>query len=387
METIELTLNKNLRKSILRGHPWIYQNAIIPGNSPENAKLARLKDRQKNFLAWGIYDPRSPLAFRVLSLFKSKPDMGFYKKRMAQAFEKRQSLLSQVTKCYRLFNGEGDGLPGLVCDVYNSVAVVQFDGEGPRRFWYDTKVLEELANLKEIEAIVEKPRGDEDLIPIHGKINESLLVSLENGMKFFVDISKGQKTGFFLDQRDNRKYLSQWVRGKRFLNCFSYTGGFSIAAGVGGASHVTSYDISQKALTLAEENWELNSLPKEGHSQLKGDIFRDLKFQKKKWDAIVVDPPSMAKSEKQKSSAITKYIHLFAEAIHCLEPGGDLFLSSCSSHISFEDFYDIAVEGFSKARRNAKILRISGQGPDHPFPLACPELRYLKFIHLKADGN
>lgn len=363
----------------------MYQNAVEMPQGRPTVGLAELWDGRGQRVAWGFYCPDSPIIFRVLSTEPHRPDENFFKNRVQRAQQIRRFLFDSPTNSYRLINGEGDGLPGLVCDIYDSVAVIQYDGAEPKAFWQQMGLKDIVQQWDFVSTVVEKPRGGAPLVPIKGSWSGSVQKIQENSSQFYVDIAEGQKTGFFMDQRDNRHYLSQWTKGLSVLNCFSYTGGFSVAAGLGGAEHVTSFDLSQKALDLAQKNWALNDLDETKHSLLKGDIYEMLARLRNKWDVIVVDPPSMAKSEKQKPGAIQKYTQIFKEALGRLESGGHLFLSSCSSHITFEDFYGIATEAFSKARRTGTLLKISGQGADHPFPLACPELRYLKFMHFKSN--
>jgi 23S rRNA (cytosine1962-C5)-methyltransferase len=201
-------------------------------------------------------------------------------------------------------------------------------------------------------------------------------------VKFKVDLQKDQKTGFFLDQRENRKYIQSVSQGASVLNLFSYTGGFSMYAGIGGASRVASLDIAEGAIQLANESWALNGLPPEQHQGLCVDVFDYLKNEKETWDHVIVDPPSMGHSEEQKDRAVAKYIETFEAAARRVRSKGHLTVSSCSSHISFADFFEIINEAVSKANRRAQILRISGQGADHPFPHSAHELRYLKFVDM-----
>ena len=200
-----------------------------------------------------------------------------------------------------------------------------------------------------------------------------------------MNLEKGQKTGFFLDQRDNRFYVRGISKNKSVLNLFSYTGGFSISAGLGGAARVASVDISKGAIETANENWTMNDLDSSKHAGLAVDVFDYLAKDTEIWDHIIVDPPSMSHSEERREIAIQKYTDLFAVAAKKVKPLGELSLSSCSSHVSFDDFFKIISEAMSQARRRGQILRVAGQGPDHPFPHACPELRYLKFVHLALD--
>jgi 23S rRNA (cytosine1962-C5)-methyltransferase len=276
----------------------------------------------------------------------------------------------------------------MICDVYGAVSVLQFDGRGPGEFWDKNWVADWLKRHTGCLAVVEKNRRhtERGLEVLAGELANPEVTILENGARFKVNLEKGQKTGFFLDQRDNRRYTGEVSRGCSVLNLFSYSGGFSVFAGLGGARHVASLDVSKGAIEMAEANWELNGLPKETHRGLCVDVFEYLREAGGElWDHIVVDPPSMSHDESGKETAKAKYIELFAAAAKRVQNEGQLSLSSCSSHISFEDFFEIITESLSLARRRGRIMRVSGQAPDHPFPHAGRELRYLKFVHLVLD--
>lgn len=383
MEVIRAKLTRNLRKSILQGSPWVYQDAVHV-DAGATVGLCKLHDSKNNFLAWGMYDPNSPLAVRVISI-KEKPDyQNFFERRFQEALQLRSAIRSNDNNCFRLINGEGDLLPGLVCDVYGKVAVIQFDGEGPFHFWDQDWIANWLLQNTECSTVYLKPRHD-SLIKqkIWGEaLTTNEVIAKENSVQFFVDIVNGQKTGFFLDQRDNRNYIREISRGKSVANLFCYSGGFSVYAGMGGASKVLSVDISEGALILAQKNWELNGLDPSKHETLCTDVF-EFSFEKnEKFDVVICDPPSLAKSEKHKPSAIQKYIDTFSTVSKAVKPGGHLVLSSCSSHVSFNDFEDIYISALSKARLRGQVLKVGGQGIDHPFPHACPHLRYLKFVDL-----
>jgi 23S rRNA (cytosine1962-C5)-methyltransferase len=386
MARLKIKIIRNLRKSILRGHPWVYKEAIeVPKNIPQ-AQLCQVSDT-KGELGWAIYDPHGPLSLRMLSTGEAPPQAKYFETRFKNALSMRSSVRSESTNAFRLFNGEGDLLPGLVCDVYDKVAVLQFDGQGPGEFWDKTLITKWLLEHTGCKTVVEKARRSHESKTVQllgGDLFENEIVIKENGALFKVNLEKGQKTGFFLDQRDNRGYVKTVSQNKSVLNLFSYSGGFSIYAGLGGASKVTSVDISKGAITLADENWALNNIKSE-HEGLAVDVFEYLKTGKDKWDHIIVDPPSMSHSEDQKDLAKTKYIEVFSLAAKRVQPGGMLSLSSCSSHITFNDFFEIIDETLSQARRTGQVLKISGQGLDHPFPHACLELRYLKFVNLVLD--
>ncbi len=383
MARIKVKLTRNLRRSILPGHPRVYKEAVAAPQGVNTAQLCQVMDN-KGELAWGMYDPHSPLSLRILSLEKAPPTEKYFEQKFQIAWAWRQTIRSEHTNAFRLFNGEGDGLPGLVCDVYDTVAVLQFDGQGPGEFWDKNLVAQWLLKNGVVKTVVEKSRRNSDRTAemIAGDPFTSEVIVQENGVRFKVNLEKGQKTGFFLDQRDNRQFVRSISSGKSVLNLFSYTGGFSMYAGLGGAARVASLDVSRGAIELAQENWKLNQLPEDKHEGLCVDVFEYLRGDAEMWDHIIVDPPSMSHSENQREAAKAKYIEVFAVAAKKVKKGGQLSLSSCSSHVSFDDFFEIIEESLSQARRRGQIVRVSGQGPDHPFPHACHELRYLKFVHL-----
>ena len=388
MARLKIRLARNLRKSILRGHPWVYREALAEAPALERAQLCQVSDA-KGELAWALYDPRGPLALRILSLGRAPPAAAEFEARFQRALSLRRSMRTGSTDCFRLFNGEGDGLPGLICDVYAAVAVLQFDGLGPSEFWDREVIARWLLERAGVETVVEKlrrnkgaPAAERSVRLLAGVACPDVVTVRENGAAFRVNLELGQKTGFFLDQRANRHYVGGVARAQNILNLFSYSGGFSVAAGLGGASRVTSVDVSAGAVALADENWQLNGLAPGAHVGVCADVFEFLKDGRDLWDHVIVDPPSMGHSEDGKAAAVAKYVALFAAAAAKTRPDGELSLSSCSSHVSFDDFLASIDEALSASRRRAQVLRISGQGPDHPFPHACPELRYLKFAHL-----
>ncbi|MBX3040554.1 MAG: class I SAM-dependent rRNA methyltransferase [Bdellovibrionaceae bacterium] len=386
MAKLKVKLSRNLRRSVMRGHPWIYKENIVSPGPVDKAQLCQVVDT-KGELAWAIYDPHSPLSLRILSTDKAPPNQVFFEKRFTRAHTLRSHVRSDLTTAYRLFNGEGDLLPGIVCDVYNDIAVLQFDGQGPSEYWDKSFVAQWLIKNTHCKSVIEKTRRNTDRTTelLAGEDRDPEVVIKENGVLFKVNLEKGQKTGFFLDQRDNRDYIRRTSEGKSVLNLFSYSGGFSIYAGLGRARKVASLDVSKGAIALAEENWAMNGLEPAQHTGLCVDVFEYLEGDVEMWDHIIVDPPSMSHSESQKQLAKSKYIEVFTAAAKRVRPQGELSLSSCSSHVSFNDFFEIIDETLSNARRRGQILRVSGQGPDHPFPHASHEQRYLKFVHLALD--
>lgn len=384
MSKLQIHLHRNLRRTVLRGHPWIYKDAVKAPVQIKSAQLCQVMDGKNEFLAWAYYDPHSPLCLRILSLEKKPPTFETFEARFLSALQIRRSVLNENTDSYRLFNGEGDLLPGLICDVYNSTAVLQFDGQGANEFWDKQKIADWLIKNSGCQTVVEKLRRQTEggIVVLAGEKPAEEVIATEHGVKFIVNLEKGQKTGFFLDQRENRNYIRSVSKGMSVLNLFSYSGGFSVYAGLGGAKKVASLDIADGAIQLAKRNWELNGLPDGAHQGLCVDVFEYLNTASEIWDHIIVDPPSMGHSEEHKERAQSKYIELFATVAKKIKTGGQLSVSSCSSHISFEDFFEIINESLSQAKRRGRIIRVSGQGPDHPFPHSCHELRYLKFVHL-----
>ena len=384
MSKLQVHLHRNLRRTVLRGHPWIYRDSVVNPPKVKTAQLCQVIDSKNEPLAWAYYDPHSPLCLRILSLEKKPPTFELYESRFALALELRRSVISANTNSYRLFNGEGDHLPGLICDIYDQVAVLQFDGQGANEFWEKIRVAEWLMKFCGCKTVVEKLRRQTEggLLLLAGEMCADEVIATEHGVQFIVNVNKGQKTGFFLDQRENRKYIQSISRDRSVLNLFSYSGGFSIYAGLGGASKVASLDVAEGAIDLATKNWALNGLDPKKHTGLCVDVFEYLNSATDIWDHIIVDPPSMGHSEEHKERARLKYVELFSVVAKKVKSQGQLSVSSCSSHISFEDFFEIINESLSAAKRRGQIIRVSGQGPDHPFPHGCHELRYLKFVHL-----
>ena len=383
MARLKIKIIRNLRREILRGHPWVYREAIEAPRDLVKAGLARVFDA-KGDLGWAMYDPHGPLALRILTLGEAPPSPKFLGQAVENSLKRRQPLPSESTNCYRGINGEGDGLPGLICDVYGSVAIIQYDGTGPGEFWREFPVAEWILGHAGILSVAEKNRrgSERTCTLLAGEEFAPRVRVRENDAHFLVDLERGQKTGFFLDQRDNRHFVRGISAGLRTLNLFSYTGGFSIGAGLGQARAVTSVDIARGAIETCGENWALNGLNPSHHRGVTADVAEFLQASDEHWDHVIVDPPSMGHAEATKEVAIAKYTDIFARAAKRVVSGGRLSLSSCSSHVTFEDFQRLITESLARVRRRGFVLRVSGQAADHPFPHAAPELRYLKFVHL-----
>ncbi len=376
-------------RTIKQGYPWIYRDWLKELPKAAAGTRALVRDRDGSLIAFGMYDPEGPLAVRICALDRERLDDALILARLDGALELRRELFDEQTNAYRLLNGEGDGVPGLTCDVYADHAVLKLDGDAPEGFWDVEGVADWLAERLSIGQVFLKYRSDAKTRgrAVRGAVPDRPVEFLENGKRFQADLVQGQKTGFFLDQRDNRARIGALAKGKTVLNLFSYTGGFSVYAGVGGASEVTSIDIAKPAMEEAERNWALNGLAAGRHHSSATDVFEFLekaKGEKRTWDLVVVDPPSFAPAARHVEKATAAYQALFTAAIHVLAPGGIIALASCSSHISPAMFYELTEAALSKARRRAMVLGVHGQPADHPFPLACTELQYLKFLLLQV---
>ncbi len=389
---IKLHLKRDLVRIIKRGHPWVFADALrrIP-NAPPGTHAILCDSKKERKIATGFYTPHSPLAFRVCTLTPTEIlDDAWAIKRMERAIALRQMLFGQQTNGYRLFNGEGDALPGLICDIYNDTVVLQLDGPGPSGFWQVQGIAHWLAKtlaLKTVYLKGQSRRGnDSQLLLGHKSIKP--VHFLENGVQFSADITRGQKTGFFLDQRDNRQQIKTVATERRVLNLFGYTGGFSVYAGLGGAKHVTTVDLAKPALEVAEYHWQLNKLPATHHQTIKADAFEFLETaaqKKKMWELVIVDPPSFAPSKEAAKKATIAYQNLIAATATVTTPEGLLAASSCSSHIDMPTFLDICQSAISKARRRATLLGLNHQPSDHPTPLPFSEFRYLKFVLMRVE--
>jgi 23S rRNA (cytosine1962-C5)-methyltransferase len=390
---IQLQLRRDLVRSVKRGHSWIYADALrsLP-QMQRGASAILLDNRGGREIGRGYYDPQGRIAFRVCTTQRGETLTDFWAaKRMHLALSLRRKLFDSSTTAYRLFNGEGDGLPGLVCDRYADTAVISLDEEAARNFWDAPGIARWLVDTLGLRMVYERLRGHhtsrgraligpEPDIPVH---------FLEHGIRFTADLVRGQKTGFFLDQRENRLRIQKYISEKQVLNVFGYTGGFSVYAGIGGAAHVTTVDTAQPALDTAAIHWTVNDLPSERHTVVCADAFDFLSTAKREkffWDVVILDPPSFAPSKEAQPKALNAYKNLIAAGASVTSSEGILAVGSCSSHVNLEDFMGACEGGISKARKQATILGIYSQPADHPVPLAMPEFRYLKFIIMRVNG-
>ncbi len=388
---IQLQLSRDLTRLIKRGHAWVYREALREIPQAKTGTSAILLDNKGGReIARGFYDPESSIALRICSTHVMEPLTDKWaSKKIIQAFNLRKLLFDKNTTGYRLFHGEGDGLPGLVCDIYEESAVIKFDGQAAENFWDVQGICEWLNSNLGIQTVFQKHRERQNKGEIlYGVVPKQPVSFIENGIFFSADLVSGQKTGFFFDQRGNRKRIRPLSAGKTVLNAFGYTGGFSVYAGLGGADHVTTVDIAKPALEASDQHWETNNLDPDKHKSIVADVFDFLKSaeeEKRRWDLVILDPPSFAPSESTLPGALKAYKKLITLGAKATQREGLLAASSCSSHVTEEQFIKVCEEGISQARRKAKIIGRFGLPADHPTPLVMPELRYLKFLLMQMD--
>jgi len=390
---VSLQLRRDLVRSVKRGHPWVYGEALrsLPPAPPGSHALL-LDNRGGREIGRGFYDPTASIALRICTTQRGEAlDDAWAARRFERALALRNNLFKEDTTAYRLFNGEGDGLPGLVCDRYNEAAVLAFDGEGARKFWYAEDIAAWLADKLGLDTIYERTRSvaNSGSIQIYGHAQDMPVHFLEYSIRFTADLERGQKTGFYLDQRDNRRRAAQFAPGKRVLNLFGYSGAFSVCAGLNGAEHVTTLDTAQPALDAARLHWNLNGLPEQRHELVCSDVFEFLQTvneMNRHWDLVIIDPPSFAASQEALPSAERAYKTLISKGAAATSRGGILAVSSCSSHVGQDHFLSLCQEGFSDARLTATVLGRYSLPPDHPVPLALPEFNYLKFVIMRVNG-
>jgi 23S rRNA (cytosine1962-C5)-methyltransferase len=384
---VAATSNRKLvvsRRDVVRviqgGHPWIYRDALDPLAGVAAGEIVEVVERGGRFLAHGYADPGSPIAVRVLSRDPdAEVDAALIAARVAAARALRARLVDpRQTNCFRLLNGEGDLLPGVVCDVYAGVHVMRFDGDGARVF--GLRVAQALAAIG-APTVYERTRDGGTLLV--GTPPPADLRVREHGMALAVNVLAGQKTGLFLDQRENRQLVRQHARGLRVLNCFAYTGGFSVAAALGGAVRTLAVDTAAAALESARLNLQLNGLPAAVHETICEDAFEFLDRAARRGEQfglVILDPPSFAPSAASLENALRGYRELNTLGLRCVEPGGLFATASCSSHVTADAFLDVLAQAARRARRELRVFAVTGAGPDHPIAPAHPEGRYLKFV-------
>jgi len=388
-----LELGKEVGRALRAGHPWVFARALA--GKPPRLPAGTIVDVHEagRFVARGYYDPLSPIRVRVLTRDPlEKIDALFWRRRVARAALLRDEVLQgSETDSWRVIHGENDGIPGLVVDKYADFLVTKLYSAGltPHRAAIVEALRQEVPGIRGIFGREELGRDDAegDEGPGGGSVHwgeappPRIEIRENGGARFLVDVRGGQKTGFFLDQRENRFALRRYAKGREALNCFGYTGGFSVHLALGGARKVTTVDLDRDAVALAEENFRLNGVDPDRHEFVAGDVFDKLAAAKKtgrSWDLIVLDPPAFAKSQKAVEAAIDGYASLNRAALAVLRPGGILVSCSCSARVSAADFTWAITQAADKARVDLQLLEQRFQPPDHPIALQFPEGRYLK---------
>lgn len=410
MKIPEIQLPLHLKNRLSQGHPWVYRNQL--GNLPKIPMGSWVQVRCGGFTAYGLWDSRSQIAIRIFS-HKQVPDAGWLQKQVTLAWQNREPLRTQAaaTNAYRWVFGEGDALPGLTVDLYDRWAVVRSYSPSVEvlKPWLTAALRQVNPALKGIverrgstvgsytntviSTEMEAERSGDEYDESEGKLQalwgslppHNLTVS-EHGLKFRANLYEGQKTGLFLDHRENRYFLENWCRQtnlKTVLNCFSYTGAFSVYAARGGATTITSCDVASQASADAVENFRLNDFDPDQHQFLSEDCFELLARygrEGRKFDLIILDPPTFAKANKQVHAALRGYSKLNQLALKCLENNGFLASASCTSYVSPDMFREMLAGAGQSAGKRLQILHEAGQPLDHPVPAYFMEGRYLKFM-------
>lgn len=394
---IAIKVTARVEKIIRQRHPWIFENGIVKQNIEGKAgDLAIIFDNKKNkLIAIGLFDPFSPIRIKVIQhLQPAKINEDWFRNKITTAFEKRADLLATKTNSYRLINGENDGLPSFIADVYAGVLVVKLYSLIwlPYIKWLFPLLLEisqsktlVLRLSRNVAKEKEHLKGLFDGQVLLGSLPNENIIFKEHGILFSANVIHGHKTGYFLDHRHNRKKVGELSKGKRVLDIFAYAGGFSVHALVGGAKEVISLDISKQALDMAKKNVALNS-PKGKHLTMAVDAFKglqDLIQQGKTFDLVIIDPPSFAKRESERERALHSYAQLAKLGVKLVAKQGILVMASCSSRISTDDFFHVIQSELQKSRLSFTALERTFHDIDHP--IGFPEGAYLKCGYWKRD--
>jgi 23S rRNA (cytosine1962-C5)-methyltransferase len=377
-----VVLKKDLARSIRRGHPWIYRDALTAPAALADGDLVQVQTRDGRPLALGFWDERSPIAVRVLESggpgHRFEDAAALVSGRLQDALQRRLSRLDlTLTNAFRWVHGEADLLPGIHVDYYAGVAVVRFDGAGARAFYssLDERLHAAAGDRLRLNAVLDRDRRE----PADARHEIEVL---ENDLRFLVDLAHAQKGGLFLDQRDNRQRVGELSRGKSVLNLFGYTGGFSIYAAAAGAQRTDTVDSARPAIGTARRNFQLNQLPLNKAGFHIDDVFDFLTLAAGRgdhWDIVISDPPSFASRKDAVPAARLAYRRLHRLAAGVTAPGGLLFAGSCSSHFSRQDFLTSVADGVRQAGRRWQLEALHGAAFDHPVLEAFPEGDYLKF--------
>jgi 23S rRNA (cytosine1962-C5)-methyltransferase len=396
----EITLPAHLKERLQQGHPWIYRNHLAPQIQLQSGDWVRL--RCGGWTGFALWDSKGPIALRIFS-WRHLPDQRWLKQRVLEAWQLRQPLRQQGCTAYRWLFGEGDGLPGLTVDLYGEFAVIQTYMESGSVLLKG--LVTALADVTPLQGILLRTQHSAEHYPEHspvvttsdtpdpdtatktkllwGKPAPTDWVVQEYDLKFQANLATGQKTGLFLDHRENRRFVQSLSQDRQVLNCFAYTGAFSLYALRGGAAHVTSADIGKGLAAAAQTNLQLNHFDLHQHEFITADCFDLLQTyveQGRMFDLVILDPPSFAKTKQNQYAALRAYTKLNALALKCVKEQGMLVSASCTSQISPSAFNEMLAKASTMAGRRLQIVHEAGQPLDHPVPVHFPEGRYLKFV-------
>lgn len=379
--THTVKLRKDLTRTLRAGHPWVYRDALQPFDAAPGDILT-VRDPRGRFVGRGIADAGA-IGVRLWTTVDEPLDRAFVERRVREAVALRRRLTPPETNAIRLLHGEGDRLGGVVCDRYGNVGVLRLDGAGTAP--WQQMLVETLVEAAELDAVLVKRgrRGSTRVDAAHGEVGSKPREVIEYGMRMLVDVWRGQKTGLFLDHRESRYAVRGLAEGLRVLNLYGYTGGFSVAAGLGGARAVETVDVAAGALDFADRGWSLNELSAGAHTSVRADVPKYLQAvcdEGRKWDLVVCDPPSFAPKRDAKRAALKAYRALHRSCLRVVEDGGLLLIASCSSHIDADAFEQTLRDASEKTKRVVQVLGRWGAAPDHPRLLAFPEGDYLKVV-------
>lgn len=391
----KVTLKPAKEKSLLRKHPWVFSGAIKNvEKDTKDGSIVEIFSNKDKYLATGHYNEGN-ISIRIFDFERQEINEEYWKKKIKKAYDQRIKTIeiSSTNNVYRLVHAEGDQMPGFICDIYNKVAIFQFHSIG---MWKHkevfTKIVLELLPLDVIydksektlpKNYIEEFKIQNDYLFQKKEISNTKVI--ENGNEFLIDWENGQKTGFFIDQRENRQYLGELAKNKKILNTFCYSGGFSIYALNNGAKEVHSLDSSQKAIDLLEDNLSFVQDFKDNHRSIIDDAKEYMKNLDDQYDIIILDPPAFAKHMKVKHKALQGYKRLNTRAIEQIKPNGVLFTFSCSQVIDNNLFRHMILSSAIAAGRNISILKQMHQPADHPINIFHPESEYLKGLVLKVE--
>ena len=389
---IRLVLKPGRDESPRRRHPWIFSGAVASSDGDGSDGVAEVVAARGEPLGIGAYSPHSQIVARIWSFDGTPPDVDLFRERFTSARRLRKEILPPETTGYRAVNSEGDLCPGVLLDVFGEIGVMDLTTEGTVRWRADldnaAREVFSPGRLLVRESGAERDRGANPLSPRERGRGEGadLVAFSENGLRFFADVSGGQKTGFFLDQRENRSRLRELSRGKTVLDLFSYSGAFSVAALAGGASRAVDVDSSEAALALAREHRRANGFTADDADFVRADVFEDVRRRVaagETWDVVVCDPPAFAKKRGDLARAARGYQDVNRLAMSLVAPAGWLLTCSCSGLLTSDLFQKIVFSASLEAGRTFQLVHRGGAGADHPVSLDCPEGEYLKGFWLR----